>query len=216
MTGASGRKPIGLLGGVFDPVHIAHIDMARACRDALDLQEVRLIPANEPPHKSGAAAGRRHRFAMLERAVAEQPRLAVSDMEFARGGVSYTIDTLSALRAQDPRQPLCFIMGTDAFESLPSWRRWQALTDHAHLVLVPRRSKTRPPDATLRGWREARACSSLAALRNQPGGCIYQTELAVPDISSSRIRELLATGADARQWLPAGVHRYIMENKLYA
>ena len=85
MTGASGRKPIGLLGGVFDPVHIAHLDMARACRDALDLQEVRLIPANEPPHKSGAAAGWRHRFAMLERAVAEQPRLVVSDSGVCAG-----------------------------------------------------------------------------------------------------------------------------------
>ncbi len=212
----SAGKPIGLLGGAFDPVHRGHVKMALACLDALDLQEVKFIPANRPPHKPAPTAGARQRLAMLECAVHDHPHLTTSAVELNRGGVSYTIDTLSELRAAWPLRPLCFIMGMDAFAALPAWRRWRELTDYAHLALVERkRTDAAPLDEDLQTWCAARACAAPADLAAAPGGRIYQTDVSVPDVSSAQVRELLRRGEDARDLLPPAVYRYAMEHRLY-
>ena len=215
MTATRERKPIGLLGGVFDPVHLGHINMALRCMETLDLQEVRFIPANLPPHKPEPIATQRHRLAMLECAVTQRPQLTVNEMELERGGVSYTIDTLIDLRDKDALQPLCFIMGMDAFESLPTWRRWQDLIDYAHLILIDRKRPDRRRDERMRDYYDARACLSPATLHANPCGYIYKTTISIPEISSSRIRGLLTNDETAGELLPAGVHHYIKENNLY-
>lgn len=213
----SAGKPIGLLGGAFDPVHRGHVEMALACLDALNLQEVKFIPANRPPHKPAPTAAARQRLAMLECAVRDHPQLTASAVELNRGGVSYTVDTLSELRAAWPRRSLCFIMGMDAFAALPTWRRWRELTDYVHLALVERnRPDAAPLDEDLQSWCAARACASPAALSAAPGGLIYKTDIAVPDVSSAQVRDLLRRNEDARALLPPAAHRYARTHRLYA
>lgn len=206
-----------MLGGAFDPVHIGHVLMALECMEALDLQEVNFIPANIPPHKSGAGVARQHRLAMLEHALKHYPQLLVNDMELKRGGISYTIDTLIEMRSRYPQQPLCFIMGRDAFETLPAWRRWQELTDYAHLVVIDRKPRDdRRQDARIQAYYAARACSSPAILHARPGGFIHKAAISIPDVSSSQIRALLGNHDHAEKNLPPGVYDYIKENHLYS
>ena len=210
-------KPIGLLGGAFDPVHNGHILMALGCMETLDLQEVSFIPASISPLKSATRTPQQHRLAMLEQALNRYPQLTVDDMELKRGGVSYTIDTLIDLRRRNPQQSLCFIMGMDGFDSLPAWRRWSELTDYAHLVVVGRKLQHGGcGDERLRAYYAERACSSAATLHVHPGGLIHKTDVSVPDISSSQIRRLLNEQKSTENSLPPGVYDYIRENNLYA
>ena len=210
-------KPIGLLGGAFDPVHNGHILMALGCMETLDLQEVIFIPASISPLKTATATPRQHRLAMLERALQRYPQFTVNDMELQRGGVSYTIDTLIELRRRHPQQSLCFIMGMDAFDALPAWRRWSELADYAHLVVVGRKLQHEAcRDARLRTCYAERACSTAATLHDHPGGFIHKTDVSVPDISSTQVRKLLNDHTFAANSLPPAVYDYIKEHNLYA
>ena len=191
--------------------------MALACMEALDLQGVNFIPASISPLKSTTGTPGQHRLAMLEQALNRYPQLTVNDMELKRGGVSYTIDTLVELRRGEPQQPMCFIMGLDAFNSLPAWHRWQELTDYAHLVVVDRKlPREGCQDKRLRTYYAERAGLSAAALHTRPGGLIHKADIAVPEISSSQIRRLLRGRKDTGNGLPPGVYDYIKENDLYA
>ena len=212
----SNTKPIGLLGGAFDPVHSGHVHLARACVDGLDLQEVRFIPAYNPPHKAATGAGPQHRLAMLQLALEPYPSLTVSDVELRRGGTSYTIDTLIRLRADAPGQAFCFILGADAFAALPGWRRWQELTEYAHLVIIDRNLPARTHcSKALQRHYAARACAGAARLHERRAGCVYKAAITVPDISSSQVRALLKKGENAAHVLPPGVYDYIKEHRLY-
>ena len=206
-----------MIGGAFDPVHIGHIRIALECLEALDLDGVNFIPANTPPHKAVAVAAPQHRQAMLERALKPYPQLAVDDVELRRGGISYTIDTLIELRAGAPEQSLCFIMGADAFTTLPTWRRWQELTDYAHLVIIDRKpQREQRRDQRLQDHYAGRACASPLSLHTRPGGCIHKAAVSVPDISSSQARALLNGKQNTENILPPGIHNYIKENNLYS
>ena len=205
-----------MVGGAFDPVHTGHIRIGLECVEALDLDRVNFIPANVPPHKAAAGAAPAHRLAMLARALKPYPQLAVDDVELRRGGISYTIDTLIELRAGDPERSLCFIMGADAFTTLPTWRRWQELTDYAHLVIIDRKQQGGQRwDQRLQDHYAGHACASPLNLRTRPGGCIHKAAVTVPDISSSQARALLNGKQDTENILPPGIHNYIKENKLY-
>lgn len=206
-----------MIGGAFDPVHVGHIRIALDCMEALDLDGVNFIPANTPPHKAVAVAARHHRLAMLERALKPYPQLAVDDVELRRGGISYTIDTLIELRAGNPEQSFCFIMGADAFSTLPTWRRWQELTDYAHLVIIDRKPQgEQRRDQRLQDHYAGHACASPLSLRTRPGGCIHKAAVSVPDISSSQARALINGKQNTENILPPGIHNYIKENNLYS
>ena len=206
-----------MIGGAFDPVHVGHVQVALGCMAALDLGRVDFIPAHTPPHKTGARAAPHHRLAMLARALKPYPQLAVNDVELSRGGISYTIDTLVGLRAAEPGQPLCFIMGADAFATLPSWRRWRELTEYAHLVIIDRkRQREQRWDQRLRDHYDARASASPPALRARPGGLIHKAAVSVPAVSSSQARACLKGRQNTENILPPGVHDYIRENNLYS
>ena len=205
-----------MVGGAFDPVHTGHIRIGLECVEALDLDRVNFIPANVPPHKAAAGAAPAHRLTMLARALKPYPQLAVDDVELRRGGISYTIDTLIELRAGDPERSLCFIMGADAFTTLPTWRRWRELTDYAHLVIIDRKQQGGQRwDQRLQDHYAGHACASSLNLRTRPGGCIHKAAVTVPDISSSQARALLNGKQDTQDVLPPGVHDYIKENSLY-
>src|SRR4030067_3552395 len=132
-------KQIGILGGTFDPPHIAHLIIAQAILEKLKLDEIRFIPSNIPPHKKNdTITPARHRFEMLKLAVSGHPRFKVSDLEVKRGGISYTIDTLRELSLPKSKKKLYLILGSDNLKQLPGWRNPKDIYRLARVVLVRR------------------------------------------------------------------------------
>jgi nicotinate-nucleotide adenylyltransferase len=206
---ALSSKPIGLLGGTFDPVHAGHLRVALEAYEQLALDHVRLIPLNDPGHRPSPATPAAQRLAML-RAI-ERPPLVVDDCEIARGGISYTIETLTALRARWPRHPLCLIIGLDAWRGLASWRRADELTDYAHIVVA-----ARPESGTgLDGLPPSAQASNVNDLHQRLAGRIVFLDLPRLPISSSDLRARAAAGRDIRCLVPDAVADYIAAHALY-
>ena len=131
-------KPIGIFGGTFDPVHYGHLRSAWELLQDLRLAEVRFVPSATPPHRDRARAAARLRLKMVETAVAGQPGFTVDAREFEREGPSYTVDTLSEIRAEHVQQSLCLIVGTDAYAGLMTWHRWDEILELAHIIVAHR------------------------------------------------------------------------------
>jgi nicotinate-nucleotide adenylyltransferase len=212
---------LGLLGGTFDPVHYGHLRLAADVQRALALPELRLVPANDPPHRDAPHAGAADRLAMLALALEEFPQLSVDDREILRQGKSYTVLTLEELRAEDARRPLLWIVGADALLGLPGWHRWRELFDLAHLVVVARPGvalEAALPRELAPEW-QARLVTDPAALRARPAGTIYRQAVTPQPISATAIRATLARGPDGvaslRGLLPDRVLTYIDRNGLY-
>ena len=202
VTIASSLRPLALLGGTFDPVHLGHLRVAWEAAEALDA-EVRLLPARAPPHRPQPIASAEARVALLRAALAGQNRLGLDLRELARPGPSYSVDTLTELRAeQGTQRPLLLLLGQDAFAGLPTWRRWMQLFQLAHIVVL-----TRPaslpiwPDSLQQQWRK-RAVTAPAALRATPAGAVFNLRVSALEISASQVRALLAAGREPRYLLP--------------
>ena len=129
---------IGVLGGTFDPIHYGHLRTAFELWQALKLAEVRFLPTGNPPHRERTLADAALRVEMVRAAVADQPPFVVDDREVRRAGASYTVDTLTELRSENPERSLCLLLGMDAFLGLPNWHRWRELFDLAHVVVAHR------------------------------------------------------------------------------
>lgn len=209
------KRPIGLLGGTFDPVHNGHLRLAIEVRRLLDLAEIRLIPCAQPPHRDAPSAAPGQRAKWVRVAVANEPGLRLDDRELLRDGPSYTVDTLASLRAELPDTPLCLIMGTDVFATLPGWHEWQQLFDYAHIVLINRPGdNTVLPDA-VQAQLDARR-TDIAGLGSQLHGAIHCCEPPPLDISGSRVRQLLASGHSPRFLVPDTVLTDIVETNIYS
>ena len=208
--------PIGILGGTFDPVHHGHLRLAQECLDSLDLAEIRFIPVYSPPHRAAPVATPAQRLAMLELATAGNTGFACDGRELVRGGRSYTIETLEPLRRESGTRPLCFIMGMDAFSRINTWRRWTALLDCAHIIVVDRPGKEpRFDDREVAKLFVEHAAACPDALNAQPAGRILKLDAPLLDISATHIRELIAAGRSPRWLLPDTVIDYIGKEKLY-
>jgi nicotinate-nucleotide adenylyltransferase len=214
-VGSMLNPAIGLLGGTFDPIHIGHLRPAIEAQQALSLAEIRLIPNHIPPHRANPFCSSEQRLAMVRLAAAENPGFVVDERELRRERPSYTIETLIELRSELPDTPLCFLMGMDSLLSLPSWHRWQALLDHAHLV-VSGRPGWQPdypaPVAELLARHQTR---DPGALHQRLAGHIWLADNLPIHLSATALRELLAKGQDPRYLLPASVAHYIDQQGLY-
>ena len=120
-------QPIGVFGGEFDPIHNGHLRTAFELWQELHLTEVRILPTGSPPHRDPPYASAELRLQMVRAAVADQPAFVVDDREVRRSGVSYSVDTLTELRAEHPDRSLCLLLGMDAFLGLPNWHRWREI-----------------------------------------------------------------------------------------
>lgn len=215
--------PLGILGGTFDPVHLAHLALAHAALDRLGLAEVRWIPAGRPPHRAAPCASAADRLAMVRLAIAAVPRFVLDASEVESAAPSYTVDTLERLRRElGPHQPLVLLMGADAFRGLPGWHRWEDILDLAHIAVATRPGF--PLDALaapLAGACAARcpvANDAGAGFSSAPAGHIVTFELVAGTVSATEVRNLVAAGAsDAklRELLPAPVLDYIRQHHLY-
>ncbi|NLF29520.1 MAG: nicotinate (nicotinamide) nucleotide adenylyltransferase [Planctomycetes bacterium] len=200
-----------VLGGTFNPVHVAHLIVARHVAEHFGAPRVLLMPTGCPPHKEAPLAAAEHRLAMLRRVAQDDPLFDVSTLELERRGPSYTYDTLVDLRRQvGQATELVWIIGMDMLAELPNWHRVADVVALARLVTVAR--PPMPPDlgAVLAGLR--RTC---------PAGRVDQLErdiLATPliDISSTQIRRRCREGRSIAYLTPAPVAAYIQTHGLYA
>ncbi|WP_454256205.1 nicotinate-nucleotide adenylyltransferase [Pseudomonas sp. Marseille-Q8238] len=208
-------RRIGILGGTFNPVHIAHLRGALEVVEQLALDELRLIPSARPPHREAPQATAEQRLAMVELAVADEARLKVDDRELRRDKPSFTIDTLESVRGELAADDQLFLLvGWDAFCSLPTWHRWQALLDHCHIVVLQRPDADSDAPQALRDLLAARSVSNPQGLVGPCGhiAFVWQTPLAV---SATQIRHLLAEKRSVRFLVPDAVLAYIQTHGLY-
>ena len=144
-------KKLGILGGSFNPIHLGHLVLAETAREALGLERVIFIPAKLPPHKRAAAlADGADRLAMVRLAVAGNPALAASDIELRRPGVSYSVDTVRALRQKlGAGTEIYFLIGMDTVAELTAWREVARLARLCKFVPLSRPGHARPNAAAL-------------------------------------------------------------------
>jgi nicotinate-nucleotide adenylyltransferase len=186
---------IGVFGGTFDPVHLAHLVLAEQCREQARLDRVLFIPAARPPHKlTRPLTPFHHRAEMLRLAVAGYPPFQVSEVEHDRPGPSYTADTLRELRQQHPGDEFFLLIGSDTLAELPTWYQPEAIVAQATLLVVVR------PDHPL---------PAQGPFPYQP----VQTPLLA--IASRDLRRRVAEGRTIRYLVPRAVECYIATHRLY-
>ncbi len=212
-------EPLGIFGGTFDPVHFGHLRLAEEAIQHLGLAGVRWIPAGQPPHRATPQVTSAHRLAMVLRSTADNPRFSVDAAEVEAARASYTIDTLTRLRAFfGPAQPIVLLVGADAFAGLPSWHRWEEILTLAHIGVSHRPGF--PIDAAqlpsvLAELYAARRSLTPDALRHSPAGRIVTFAMTQLDISATQIRKCLNNQTSARYLLPDSVLDYIHTHQLY-
>jgi nicotinate-nucleotide adenylyltransferase len=196
-------KPLAILGGTFDPVHNAHLRVAWEAAECLDA-EVRLVPAQVPPHRDPPVADARVRAALLRAALAGQERLVLDTRELRREGPSYSVDTLEELRAEiGEARPLVLLVGADAFAGLPSWHRWKELFDLAHIGVLTRPGHEAGALPTeLRTKIASRRCAGASMLHESAAGRVLSIPVTPLDVSATQVRALLAAGREPRWLVP--------------
>jgi len=190
-------KRIGLFGGSFDPVHNAHVALAKEALERLPLDEVRWVPAGQAWQKTRQLMSPAHREAMVNLAIADEPRFKLEPCELRRRGPSFTLDTVRELQAARPGQQWFLIIGQDQYTGLHTWRDWRELVGLVTLVVAKRPGAHAWPHPDL----------LRAEQRAVP--------LPMMDISSTVIRARIAQGLAIDELVPAGVARYIEQNRLY-
>lgn len=209
MTGSGpGSGAIGIFGGTFDPIHIAHLAIAEEAREAVGLERVLFVPAGIPVHKPGRPISpAEHRVAMVALAIADNPAFALSRAEVDRAGPSYAVDTLEMLAAEitaaGRRPDLVFILSSEAYAGLPTWHRPERILELCRMAVVPR------PGAD--------PVDPVAMARLVPGADRRTIVIDGPmlAVSGSTIRSRLAAGRSIRYLVPDAVIAYIGDHGLY-
>lgn len=210
---------VGVLGGSFDPVHRGHVALASAVRQALGLQHILLLPCAAPPHKPDRRlAARYHRLEMLWLAIEDRPGLAVSTLEIARSGVSYTIDSLRALRSGSPSIEPVFVCGSDALADVASWREHEALLAEFDFAAVTRAQGPGDPRERESPGMVTRRLAPLPAEGGAApgvGGRVFRVPMPPLAISSSMVRARCRANRSIDDLVAARVARYIQRHGTY-
>lgn len=213
------ERPLGILGGTFDPVHTAHLRLAEEASRQLHLGGVLWIPAGQPKHRAVPAAAPEHRLAMVRLAVAGHPDYRIDDTEIHSGEPSYTVPTLERLRKElGEERPLVLLMGADAFLGLATWHRWRELFRLVHIGVASRPTfalSAEAMPAELADEFRRRHRSQFTALATTPAGSIFSFPLSAGTVSSTEVRSKLRAGAAVEELLPARVLDYIHQHRLY-
>ncbi len=202
MTNATAAGPrVGVFGGAFDPPHIAHVALARAAVEQLQLDELRIFPTGQAWHKPQTLSAPEHRLAMARIAFADVPRAVIDERELRRPGPTYTIDTLRELMAERPQAQLFLVMGEDQSSSLTKWRDCESILKLAVLCVAA---------------RPALAADAGQPLQSLPAHA-RSRQLNLPSMpdSATQVRARVASGGDIAHLVPPGVARYIDRHHLY-
>ncbi len=190
---------VGIMGGTFDPLHIGHMMAAETARESYALEEVWFMPSHIPPHKHEAGASGEERLAMVEGAVRDHAAFGVLDLEIARGGVSYTFETITMLQEEYPEHEFFFIVGADMVQYLPKWHGIEELVRRLTFIGVGR------PGTPL----------DLAALPGFIAEKVLLADMPLVDISSTMLRARAAEGKSIRYMVPDAVYDYVQRSGLY-
>lgn len=204
-------KPIGIMGGTFDPVHNGHLRVAEELGEFFGLKEIRLMPCHQPVHRDAPMVSPEHRQKMLELAIETSNMLTVDTRELEREGPSYTVDTLRELRAEvGDETPIYFAMGSDAFNAIDTWKKWKKLFELANIVVIHR------PGAELAVHSDfVKEKMAWFSGKHVPAGKVYELTVSPLAISSTQIRRLLNFERSIKYLLPESVEKYINKQKLY-
>lgn len=213
---ADSARGIGVFGGTFDPVHLAHLRMALEMREQLQLEQVRLVPSHRPPHRSPPLASAQHRLAMLQLAVMDCEGLVVDDRELRRDTPSYMVDTLQSLRDEvGAARVIVLGMGADAFADLASWYRWQQLFELASIAVFGRPGAGLVTNASLQQQIDRRRVDDVSALLAAPSGRIAFLAANALDVSATSLRAIMAAGRSPQFLISDRVAAYIRQHGLY-
>ena len=193
---------IGIFGGSFDPVHNAHVALARLALTELQLDELRWVPAGQPWQKTRSLCAAVHREAMLRLAIAGEPRYTLSRIELERTGASFTLDTVREMQAAQPGAQWFLLIGQDQYAGFHTWQGWQELLERVTLAVADRSGPGRSGVRWAVDVQVQRAAHQAVAL-------------PMMDVSSTDIRERLARGLGIDDLVPLAVARYIEQHNLY-
>jgi len=191
---------LGLFGGRFDPPHLGHLLLAEQAREALALDEVRFLPAGDPPHK-GVQAPAADRVTMTRLATDDHPDFRVDDREVRRVGPSYAIDSVEELRRERPDAELWSLIGADAYAEIATWHRAEAFVRSATVVVVP---------------RPGTAHADLDHLDEPFRSAARRLDIVPCGLSSTLLRRRIRQGRSLRYLTPDAVARYLHARRLYA
>ncbi len=208
-------KRIGIMGGMFDPVHAGHIEVALAALSTLQLHQVRLVPCGVPNHRDRALCSALQRLDMLRLATRDHPGLVVDDRELNRPGTSYTYETLQSFRNEFRGAQLFFILGADAFASLPGWYRWRDLFAMCHFVVVRRPGSEVVLSPELQEIMACGLVTEAEQLLERKCGLIFQMEGIDNPVSSSQVRSRIAGNQPLAGLLDPRVAKYLEYHRLY-
>lgn len=191
-------NPIGVFGGIFDPVHNGHLAAAKLAHDHFNLEKIIFIPAGIPPHKTTTlSVSPAHRLEMLRIALEGEPYAVIWDREVKRQGVSYTVDTLHELMKLHQGSSFFFIVGADNLTEIPTWHRYREILEMVTLCVTERPGYSMDIPPAITG-------AHLSTFPSPRWG-----------ISSTLLRSYLAQGYQCKHLLPDGVCEYILKNRLY-
>jgi len=188
---------LGLLGGMFDPIHLGHLRAAEIVRESLGLDEVIFVPAGVPPHRGRPAAAGLDRYAMVALATSVQRAFVPSDVELAREGPSYTVETVAQLRARHPEAEVFLIVGSDNLPMIAEWREPERLLEMCTVAVVERPGSAPAPAGKV------------------PPARLRRVEGTTLPIASRDLRERIRAGRSVRHLVPDGVADYIEKRGLY-
>ena len=200
------------MGGTFDPIHNGHLAAAHSVADTFQVDELHFVPAFTPPHKAGLGlTSPFHRFAMVALATISIERFRASTIEVDALEKRYTVETLEAMRKSNRGAQLLFVIGTDMFQEIESWRNYRRLFELAHLAVV-----NRPGFPFRENVAPFQVLTEKKPVKLPEKPAVFYLPFVQQPISSTAIRDDRKRGADVSRWVPPLVWSYIEKNKLYS
>ena len=221
MTSTEEKKKVGIFGGTFDPVHLGHIKAAEEIKRILGLDKVIFIPSAISPHKTPSeSTPSEHRLRMLELSLEPFPYFEISTYELDKEGVSYTVDTLRHFTTAEPGTDFYFIVGSELFRAIDTWKNYNDLFVLASFAVIerpgfPEDSPPKLPLAIETDFRYYIKRGDVTIYKNKYSKEVIYTHIRGVTVSSTEIRNILRSGGSVKDLVPAEVERYIAENSLY-
>lgn len=221
MTSKEEKKKAGIFGGTFDPVHLGHIKAAQEIRRILGLSKILFIPSFIPPHKNPTdTTPSEHRLKMLELALDPYPYFEISTYELDKEGTSYTVDTLKYFATEEPGTDFYFIVGSELFETIDTWKNYNDLFELANFAVIERPgfSEQDPPSLPLAietDFRYYMSQDNVKIFKNKYSKEIAFTHIRGIRVSSTEIRHRMKAGESIKDLVPEEVESYIIRNGLY-
>lgn len=198
-------RKIGIMGGTFNPIHVAHLILAESAYEQLKLDKILIMPSNNPPHKRhDSIVNDEHRIRMTELAIQNNSHFELSNVELEREGTTYTAETLEFLTKKYPDEEYYFILGADSLYQIEQWKAPEQIFELCHIVAAGRDSI--PEQAILK---------QVNYLTMKFNAHIHYLEVPNMDVSSKLIRKYRKTGRSIRYYVPDAVEQYIKEQHLY-